>query len=181
MTPPWPHEMPEVPGDGFPRPPVTFEDAEGDEITVARYGEGPVDDEFDRLAAMYVDFAPEHRAQGIPPIGRENVEDWLDMMLQGSDAVAWSADEPVGHATLVPAEDDAHELAIFVHQDHQGRGIGGLLLEALLGAAHVDGVDRVWLTVERWNKPAKRLYRSVGFEPLGPESFEMQMGLELVD
>jgi hypothetical protein len=181
MTPPERRDLPEVHASDLPRPPVVFEDSAGDEVAIHRYGEGPLDEEFEALVGMYVDFSPEHRAQGIPPIGRDRVEDWLEMLLDGVDVVAWSADEPVGHATLVPADDDTYELAIFVHQDHQGRGIGGRLIRALLGAAHEAGVTRIWLTVERWNDAAVGLYQDVGFDYLDPGSFEMEMGLRLVD
>lgn len=179
--------LPTADPDEFPRPPLDVEDDDGDAIALRRYGEGQVDDAFEALVAMYVDFSPAHRAQGIPPIGRDRVERWLEQLLDGVDVVAWHGERAVGHATLVSAEDvewtddQVHELAIFVHQSHQGRGIGKALMRALLGAAADDGVECVWLTVERWNDAAVGLYRSVGFEYLDPDSFEMEMGLRLVD
>lgn len=100
------------------------------------------------------------------------------------------ADETVvGHATLVPDADDPDvvenpadiewELAIFVLQSYQGAGIGTDVLEHLLGHASEVGVDRVWLTVERWNGPAIALYEHVGFEICGAESFEQEMSIRL--
>ena len=39
----------------------------------------------------------------------------------------------------------------------------------------------MWLTVERWNGAAVSLYRSLGFETTGAESFELEMALRLGD
>jgi ribosomal protein S18 acetylase RimI-like enzyme len=38
----------------------------------------------------------------------------------------------------------------------------------------------VWLSVERWNKPAIGLYEKLGFEISDAESFEMEMSARLV-
>jgi len=73
----------------------------------------------------------------------------------------------------------AHELAIFVLQTYQRAGIGRELLETLLGYGATQGVERVWLTVERWNSAAMGLYRDVGFDTCGTESFEVEMSLTL--
>jgi len=74
---------------------------------------------------------------------------------------------------------DPCELAIFVVRSYQHAGIGTELLETLLGEGCERGVDRVWLTVERWNEPAVALYRSVGFETSDAEAFELEMSLRL--
>lgn len=72
-----------------------------------------------------------------------------------------------------------HELAIFVIQSHQGAGIGGALLDTLLGHGANAGIDRVWLSVERWNRRAVQLYESVGFEVVDSRTFEFEMALRL--
>jgi ribosomal protein S18 acetylase RimI-like enzyme len=92
--------------------------------------------------------------------------------------VALVGDEPVGHATLVP-DDGAAELAIFVHQDHREAGIGTALIRTLLGLAAEEGIERIWLTVERWNGAAVGLYRKLGFETRNGESFELEMAIRL--
>ena len=164
-------------------PPRSFEDADEREIRVHTYGEGPVDDESEALVKMYVGFDPEDRAQGIPPTGEESVRTWLESILASGcvNVVAWHENRAIGHATLVPDGADAYELAIFVLAGYQGAGIGTRLIEALLGAGREEGIDRVWLTVERWNTPAVNLYRKVGFEPAGNGSFEMEMSTLLAE
>lgn len=164
-------------------PPRAFEDAEGRDLRVHAYGEGPVEDESEALVEMYVAFDPEDRAQGIPPTGEESVRTWLGNILDPEcvNVVAWHGEDAVGHATLVPDGSDAYELAIFVLSAYQNAGVGTRLIESLLGAGREEGIDRVWLTVERWNTPAVNLYRKVGFESAGDGSFEMEMAALLSD
>ena len=172
----------------YPEPPAVFEDGAGRQVRLR-----PMQDP-DRwnedLVALYTRFDTEDRAQGIPPTGEDAIADWLDGILPGSVAVlATHGDRVVGHAMLVPDIEDPSrldhpgsvrwELAIFVERDYQRTGIGRALLEHLLGHAVSRGVEQVWLTVERWNGPAIRLYRSVGFEDRGAERFEMEMDLDL--
>lgn len=170
----------------FPRPPVSFEDREDRTIEVRAYGAddgGDRDaDEFEALVAMYTDFDPSDRAQGIPPGRESRVRDWLDTILgEGClNVVAWDGDGVAGHAVLVPDE-DAYELAIFVYQPYQRAGIGTNLIETLLGHGQENGVEKVWLTVERWNRPAVGLYEKVGFETSNSESFELEMSLRLAE
>jgi ribosomal protein S18 acetylase RimI-like enzyme len=76
-------------------------------------------------------------------------------------------------------DDDACELAIFVLQAYQRAGIGTSLIRTLLGYGAEAGVERVWLTVERWNRAATNLYEKIGFETSNAESFELEMALRL--
>jgi ribosomal protein S18 acetylase RimI-like enzyme len=75
---------------------------------------------------------------------------------------------------------DAHELAIFVLQSHQGEGIGSRLMRGTLAIAYERGVRDVWLTVERWNHTAVRLYKKMGFQKVSEESFEIEMATRLI-
>jgi len=163
--------------DSFPQPPLSFTDRDDREIRVEPSG---VDD-FDALVAMYDDFDPADRAQGIPPINEDAIREWLDTLLsEGSlNVVAVHEGRAIGHAILVPDQEEAYELAVFVLHDYQGAGIGTKLLEALLGHGMSDGVERVWLTVERWNEPAIALYKKLGFETSNAESFELEMSIRL--
>ena len=168
----------------FPTPPRTFADGADREVTIAVFGDGPPADEeveCERLVEMYTTFDPEDRAQGIPPGREDRVRDWLDHLLteEAVNLIAWIDANAAGHATLVPDVDGAYELAIFVHQDYQHAGIGKELIQCLLGEGALRGVERVWLTVERWNEVAISLYHAVGFETTNAESFEIEMGLRL--
>ena len=155
--------------------PLSFDDKEGREIVIRPM----TDDDYEAVVEMYVDFDSADRAQGIPPATESRVRDWVDNLLDGLNVVAMHDDRAAGHATLVPDSDDASELAIFVHQEYQRAGIGSRLIEGLLGHGRANGVEKVWLTVERWNHAAVSLYEKVGFETTGTESFEIEMALRL--
>ncbi len=161
----------------FPTPPARFTDGEDREIQLAESGH----DDADALVEMYGDFAPADRAQGIPPADAEAIRDWLDSIVT-SDSVNVIADHDgtvVGHAILVPDRAEGYELAIFILTEYQSAGIGTELLTHLLGAGQAAGAERVWLTVERWNKAAIGLYQKVGFETVGSESFELEMAIRI--
>ncbi|WP_336035414.1 GNAT family N-acetyltransferase [Halobacterium yunchengense] len=174
---------PEAAADEFPRPPREFADAEGRDVEVRAWREHhePGSEAFEALVEMYADFDPADRAQGVPPVGEDRIREWLETLLEqdGFDVIAWHGDAVAGHATLVPDDESTYELAIFVHQDYQGAGIGTKLIEALLGYGQAEGAECVWLTVERWNRPAVALYEKVGFETAAAESFEMEMAIRL--
>jgi RimJ/RimL family protein N-acetyltransferase len=135
----------------------------------------------EHLVEMYLSFDPADRAQGIPPSREDRIRSWLDTLLtEGLNVVAWHEDSVVGHAVLMP-DDGCWELAIFVNQPYQGAGIGTELIQTLLGFGAAQGVEHVWLSVERWNRAAIGLYESVGFEICEAESFELEMSLLLAD
>jgi len=162
-------------------PPHAFTDKADREISVRRF------EDTEALVEMYLAFDPEDRAQGIPPTTEAQIRDWLDTIISdgGVNVVAWHGGDIVGHATLVPDFDneettlDEFELAIFVLAAYQESGIGSQLITALLGAGREADIDRVWLTVERWNHAAVELYEKVGFEPSDTGNFELEMGARL--
>lgn len=168
---------PDEPAGEFSSPPATFTDRDGREIAVRLASE----DDIEPLVEMYLEFDAEDRAQGIPPVREDPIRTWLDTLLapDALNVVALHGEDHVGHATLVSDADDSYELAIFVLHTHQGAGIGTELLERLLGYAQDEGVERVWLSVERWNNPAVALYEKVGFETSSSESFELEMAIRL--
>lgn len=168
----------------FPTPPGSFTDTAGREILIRAAGDWSSaggEDELEAVVRMYAAFDPADRAQGIPPTREDAIRRWLAGVFteEAVNLLAWHDNTVVGHATLVPDGEGAYELAIFVLQDYQRAGIGRVMLESVLGLGATLGVDRVWLTVERWNEPAIRLYRAVGFEPSKAQSFELEMSLRL--
>jgi GNAT superfamily N-acetyltransferase len=188
------HSYPDDPVGPFPEPPLSFEDREGRAVDLRGYEPGAEVPE--PLVEMYDAFDPADRAQGIPPSGDDHVRRWLaELFESGFNVVAWHGETAAGHATLVPASEDPdggdggqpegaggkvpHELAIFVLQAYQEAGIGKRLLRALLGYGSAQGVDRVWLTVEQWNRSAIGLYEDVGFETVGSRSFEVEMSVRV--
>ena len=171
---------PDAVADAFPVPPTEFTDREDRTVEIRPYDGSEA--AYESLVGMYDDFDPSDRAQGIPPGGEKRIREWLDAILAGDchNVIAWCGDEVAGHATLVP-DGDAYELAIFVHQEYQRAGIGTHLIRGLLGHGQAEGVEKVWLTVERWNRAAVSLYKKIGFETSDAESFELEMGLRLHD
>ncbi|MEU4479810.1 ribosomal protein S18-alanine N-acetyltransferase [Micromonospora sp. NPDC023966] len=74
----------------------------------------------------------------------------------------------LGYAGLMVAPpDEAWVQNIAVRRDAQRRGIGRLLLEALLAEAARRGVRSTLLEVAADNAAAQRLYAMYGFEPIG--------------
>jgi ribosomal protein S18 acetylase RimI-like enzyme len=176
-----PRRYPDTSIGPFEPPPWSLADGTGRDIQIHRFGTAPDDrSEREALVRMYDRFDPADRAQGIPPPNEPAIRDWLETLLDGGvNVLAWDDGQVAGHAVLVPDQDGAYELAIFVHQDYQGAGIGTALIEALLGAGEADGIERVWLTVERWNTAAVSLYRGIGFETTSAGSFELEMAARL--
>ncbi|WP_281193812.1 GNAT family N-acetyltransferase [Halorubrum sp. F4] len=169
---------PETAADRFEPPPIAFVDRKDREIEIRAYDGSEGAEE--ALVSMYTAFDPSDRAQGIPPGGEPRIRTWLEAILTDDclNVIAWCDDEVAGHATLVP-DDDAYELAIFVHQTYQEAGIGTRLIRGLLGHGQAEGIEKVWLTVERWNRAAVSLYEKIGFETSNAESFELEMALRL--
>ena len=169
-------EYPNEPVSDLPTPPREFTDDEGRQIELRQ-----ASDDVEALVEMYLDFDPEDRAQGIPPTKEADIREWLAVVTsdEGLNVIAWHGNSAVGHVMLVADQEDGYELAIFVLQAYQGASIGTELLRTALGGAAESGVERVWLSVERWNRPAISLYRKIGFETSGDDHFEKMMKLRL--
>ncbi len=116
------------------------------------------------LVAMYEAFEPKGAALGLPP--RSHPERWLEDLKVYPNFVVVSEGRIVGHGVLC-AERDSAELALFVHQDHRGRGVGRMLLEALIGEARRQGLRSVWGMMESTNSSMFALARSMGFRSSG--------------
>ncbi|MEV1145828.1 ribosomal protein S18-alanine N-acetyltransferase [Micromonospora sp. NPDC049799] len=82
--------------------------------------------------------------------------------------VAVDDDTVLGYAGLTAApSDEAWVQNVAVRRDAQRRGIGRLLLEALLAEAARLGARSTLLEVAADNGPAQKLYASYGFEIIG--------------
>jgi predicted branched-subunit amino acid permease/RimJ/RimL family protein N-acetyltransferase len=87
--------------------------------------------------------------------------------VDGTDHVAWlamSGDAPVGIARYVRVHDEptTAEVAVTVVDDHQGRGLGSLLVEAVRAAAGRNGFERLLWNVHPENVAAQGLMRALG-------------------
>ncbi|GAA4287699.1 ribosomal protein S18-alanine N-acetyltransferase [Georgenia daeguensis] len=72
----------------------------------------------------------------------------------------------VGYAGLV-AGTEAQVMTVGVDAEHRRRGIGRLLVDALLADARAHGARTVLLEVRAGDAGAQRLYARAGFEPIG--------------
>jgi ribosomal protein S18 acetylase RimI-like enzyme len=95
----------------------------------------------------------------------------------GDHGIIAEADlEPIGAAWFRVFPDDdpeggfvggqTPELLIALEPEHRGRGVGGLLLTALLSKAKEEGKATIGLNVRRNNLPALSLFRRHGFQIL---------------
>jgi RimJ/RimL family protein N-acetyltransferase len=119
------------------------------------------------LEAMYEDFEPKRTAQGLPPANPAALRHWLDRVLpRGTHLVVEIDGKVLGHAMLVPLDDDRVELANFLHQSIRDRGIGTEVSRLSRDLARQAGARKVWLSVEPWNRAAIRSYEKAGFRRL---------------
>lgn len=152
-------------------PPLRITDDDGREIQF-RPRQGS---DFDALVDMYDGLAPASRAQGVPPQGMEAIREWLLTVLDGPNIVACHDGRIVGHVSFVPDGTDRYELAIFVDDDYQRAGIGTTLLGTGLGHAEREGVEYVWLSVEKSNRGLLRFYSRAGFSVVNPMGVTYRM------
>lgn len=73
----------------------------------------------------------------------------------------------VAYAFASIAAGESHLLNITVKPEMQGQGYGRRMLLHMLDLIQAQHVDTVYLEVRPSNKPARKLYRSVGFDQIG--------------
>ncbi len=120
------------------------------------------------LLAMYANFEPKGAFQGLPPHKETLIRRWLDGLRESGSIffVMAEGDRIIGHAMLCPSLKNTAELAIFVHQDFRGIGLGEhLLLGALNYACRRLALSKVWLSVQGSNVSALKLFQRNGFQP----------------
>ncbi len=91
--------------------------------------------------------------------------------------LAWEGDDALGVAVCVEGFStfagrptvNIHDLA--VADAHQGRGVGGALIDRVVDDARAIGCCKVTLEVHDTNVGAKRLYERKGFGPWSPATF----------
>jgi phosphinothricin acetyltransferase len=101
--------------------------------------------------------------------------DWLAMRSGAHSAiVAVDGGEVIGFASLSPWKDrpayrTSVEDSVYVHRDHQGRGIGRVLLARLLDVANESGFHAVFGRIVGGHEASIGLHRALGFEVIGVE------------
>jgi ribosomal protein S18 acetylase RimI-like enzyme len=95
---------------------------------------------------------------------------------------AFDGDHLVGVVSLVPEtkkklQHRANIYAMYVNPAKRGQGIGRFLMKtAIQKAKELKKVEQIYLTVTASNKPAKKLYTSLGFETYGLDKRAMKVG-----
>lgn len=76
----------------------------------------------------------------------------------------------------------ANLYGMYVSEKRRGNGIGRILLRDLIKKAkEIDGLEQIKLSVVSTNEPARKLYRSVGFETYGLERNALKFDGEYFD
>ena len=150
---------------------VEFRDKLGESVIIRPYEHSK---DRDRLVEMYVNFDPDDRCLGLPPLTREGIEEWIDYLAEeGFGLVAEHDGRIVGHVAVVPTKDNREvELDIFVIKDHQNRGIGQELLRCMIEFCRKAGYEGISLLTTRWNVKAIRIFRKFGFVIQNPNGFD---------
>jgi len=123
----------------------------------------------EKLYEMYCQFEPKGEFQGLPPRFDSQIKKWLSQLRERGfyQFVIEVGDRIVGHGMLCPSPRKTEaELAIFLHQDFRGYGLGKKLLLGTLsvGCKKLE-LERVWLFVTGSNVVALNMFEEVGFRP----------------
>lgn len=155
---------------------VVFKDRKGEEILIRRYEHSK---DRDKLIEMYVNYDPNYRCLGLPPINLEAIKGWIDYLGQNGFAIVAEKDgRIVGHLVIVPTEKNEADLTIFIHQDYQNRGLGQEMMKCIIDFCKKAGFNAITLVTERKNERAIHVYRKLGFEIVAPY-YEYDMRLSL--
>lgn len=156
---------------------ITFKDKAGREIVIRAY------DVKDReaLVEMYVNYNPEDRSLGLPPVGKKAIENWITHLEErGFSIVAEHDGKIVGHLAIVEDEKNPKvvDLAIYLKREYQNHGIGTQMVKAIIDFAKKKGYKKITLVTDRLNWRAIRVYRKCGFQTV-LASYELYMELPL--
>jgi GNAT superfamily N-acetyltransferase len=141
---------------------ITRTDKSGNPFDLRLSGPG----DLPSLIEMYRVFSPRPASQGLPPENLDACRTWVKGLLEIAENMIARRDETIiGHAAVIPdIKGHSGEFVIFVHQDHRNLGVGTELTRYTLERLRDLGFDSIWLTVNRMNFKATKLYRKIGFE-----------------
>ncbi len=98
---------------------------------------------------------------------------WTEVVMTDCLSVGyscWVMDSPsgvIGHGIISMAAGEAHVLNLCIHPNHQGLGLGRVLLRHLLDEVLVKNTEIIFLEVRPSNVNAIQLYESMGFQQVG--------------
>lgn len=152
-------------------------DKKGEELILRQYDHQK---DFEKLVEMYVNYDPDYRCLGLPPLTRTAIENWINYLSKnGFSIVAEKNEKIVGHLVIVPDEKNRVDLTIFIHQDYQNRGLGQEMMRQIIEYCKKAGFEGITLVTERTNNRAIHVYRKLGFEIVAPYyEFDMYLSLK---
>jgi len=103
------------------------------------------------------------------------VPDWdtfNQKYLPHSRIIALNDNEPIGWAALTPVSarecySGVAEVSVYVHQQHQRKGIGRLLLEELIKVSEQNGIWSLLSVIHEENRASIHLHEQCGFRYIG--------------
>lgn len=108
-----------------------------------------VEEERENLVRMHLDFNEERRCCGLPPVKKEMVEKWIDYLEKhGYMLIAKHKNKVIGHIAAVP-ENSTAEIAIFVHQDYEGKRIGSELIRFMKNSLEKANIKKLVAVTRR--------------------------------
>ncbi len=117
----------------------------------------------------------------------ESVATRLGTMAPDFTLGAFEGDALIGIATFIreSGTKDRHKgriYGVYVKPAHRQKKIGKALIESLLRKVREDSsIEQVLISVTTRQDAARRLYRSIGFQPFGIEPRALKVGSEYVD
>jgi len=93
--------------------------------------------------------------------------------------VAELAGQTVGYLFSNRQENIGHLNRVAVHPDYQGLGIGARLLAEAIEFFRMEKVKVITLNTQKDNAVSQRLYRRLGFQPMGEEALVLKRDLAL--
>ncbi len=134
----------------------------------------------EKLVEMYVNFHPEDRCLGLPPVSKPAIETWVDFILDsGFSLVAECDGKIVGHVAIIPAGNGTGELCIFILRDYQNLGIGQRMMKEIIRMAKERGMRGIFLTTSRCNVRAIHVFKKMGFKVVDScYDYEMYLPLD---
>lgn len=92
---------------------------------------------------------------------------WRQRLTDRAQFVVRQGGQAIGTAGAYAEDGAAHLVAMWVAPDWRGRGVGDVLIPAVLDWARHDGYSAISLWVTVGNKPAQGLYARHGFRSTG--------------
>ena len=73
-------------------------------------------------------------------------------------------DEIIGFCEYKKEEDRVFLSKLYASKDHRGKGIGRMMFEDVVNYAKENGIDKIYLTVNKGNTPSYDIYLHLGFK-----------------